>query len=49
MQRVRFKSQRKGQERKGQRKIESEALAETEKIPLAAPAGNRIRDPGKRG
>ena len=43
---------RKGRERKrkgkGEREIGSEALAETEKI-ANAPAGNRTRDPSKRG
>ena len=33
---------------KGEREIGSEALAETEKI-ANAPAGNRTRDPSKRG
>ena len=42
------KRKRKKEERKGGREIGSEALAETEKI-ANAPAGNRTRDPSKRG
>ena len=38
----------KKEEGKGEREIGSEALAETEKI-ANAPAGNRTRDPSKRG
>ena len=37
-----------GRKGKGEREIGSEALAETEKI-ANAPAGNRTRDPSKRG
>ena len=40
--------ERKKEEGKGGREIGSEALAETEKI-ANAPAGNRTRDPSKRG
>ena len=46
--RERKRRERKKGKEKGEREIGSEALAETEKI-ANAPAGNRTRDPSKRG